>query len=100
MKMSLAFSGDGSISGDGIDDIAPFTIDGIFDTVANAASWTKAYIGMHSLEYRGLYNQRSICGTWSFLGTTGDFWIWPDGLGQEEESEAEIEQPVAELFIR
>ena len=78
--------------------VFPYFI-GVFDTVANAASWTKAYVGMHSLEYHGLYNQRSICGTWNLLGTTGEFWIWPDGMGQEEESELELEQPV-ELYER
>jgi hypothetical protein len=40
------------ISGGGIDDIAPFTIQGIFDSVANQASWTKTYIGSHAWNIR------------------------------------------------
>jgi hypothetical protein len=95
MKMSLAFSVDGGISGDGIDDIAPFTIRGFLDTETNAAGWTKAYIGMHSVEYRGLYDLRSICGNWTLDGYSGGFWIWPDGIAEGERLEVEL--PVEQL---
>ena len=94
MRMSLAFSADGTISGDGIDDVGPFTIRGVFDCATNAASWTKAYIGMHSVEYRGLYDLRSICGTWTLVQFSGGFWIWPDGIGEEEALKVELELPV------
>jgi hypothetical protein len=97
--MSLAFSLDGSISGDGIDDIAPFTIHGVFDTASNAASWTKAYLGMHSVEYRGLYDLRSICGTWILDRFTGNFWIWPDGIAEGEQLEVELELPVEQPVL-
>lgn len=97
MKLSLAFSADGGISGDGIDDIAPFTIQGAFDTTANSVSWTKKYLGMWSVEYRGLYDLRSICGDWMVSGANGGFWIWPEGLAQEEQTEAELELPVEQF---
>src|SRR5689334_11902900 len=80
MRLGLTFTGDGTISGDGIDDIAPFTIRGSFDGVTNSANWTKSYVGMHSVEYSGLYDGRSICGNWTLLMTTGGFWIWPGSI--------------------
>jgi hypothetical protein len=97
MKMSLAFSTDGGISGDGIDDIAPFTIRGAFDTAANSASWTKKYVGMWAVEYRGLYDLRSICGDWMVAGANGGFWIWPEGLSEGEHTEVERELPVEQF---
>ena len=97
MKMILAFSADGGISGDGIDDIALFRIHGVFDTAANTASWTKSYVGMHSVEYRGLYDLRSICGNWTLGVFTGGFWIWPDGIAQGEQMEVELELPLEQL---
>jgi len=97
MKMILAFSADGGISGDGIDDIALFRIRGVFDTAANTASWTKSYVGMHSVEYRGLYDLRSICGNWTLGVFTGGFWIWPDGIAQGEQMEVELELPLEQL---
>jgi hypothetical protein len=100
MKLSLTFTPDGKILGDGIDDIALFTIDGVFDAPTNEAAWTKSYLGMHSVEYRGLYNQRSISGNWTISIATGGFMIWPDALEEKEssEAEAEVEQP-AELVL-
>ena len=97
MKMTLNFSPTGRISGDGIDDIASFTISGVFDAATNAANWTKSYVGMHSVEYQGLYDQRSICGAWTLDGTTGAFWIWTDSFGETEELAVELEQPVEAL---
>jgi hypothetical protein len=99
MKMSLAFSADGGISGDGLDDIGLFTIRGAFDTATNSASWTKNYVGMWSVEYRGLYDLRSICGDWMVAGANGGFWIWPEGLAEGEQTEVELELPVEQLDL-
>jgi hypothetical protein len=63
---------------DGVDDVAPFVITGRFDVATNAAYWTKAYVGMHTVEYSGLYCQRAICGDWTWMGHSGGFWIWPE----------------------
>jgi hypothetical protein len=97
MKMTLTFFLDGRISGDGLDDIAPFLIHGFFDTATSAANWTKAYVRGHTVEYRGLYDQRSICGNWVLSGMTGGFWIWPDSIGEEQALKAELELPVEDL---
>jgi hypothetical protein len=95
MKLGLTFGPDGTIRGEGIDDVAHFTINGSFDAAKNEASWIKAYLGMHNVEYRGVYDQRSICGSWTLILDSGGFWIWPDALSQSESKtvEVELEQP-------
>jgi hypothetical protein len=94
MKLTLEFSRDGRISGDGIDDIAPFTIDGFFEFGINKASWTKSYIGMHSVEYHGLYDGRTICGNWTLGIGSGAFWIWPSALQDAEGEAIEVQEPI------
>src|SRR5215469_5353071 len=95
MRLGLTFTRDGKIQGEGVDDIAPFLIDGSFDSPTSQAKWTKAYVGAHTVEYSGIYSQRAIRGDWTLIGLTGGFWIWPDGLEQSEETAAqvELEQP-------
>jgi hypothetical protein len=96
MKLTLAFAENGVIDGDGADDIAPFVITGRFDMATNAAYWTKAYIGMHTVEYSGLYCRRAICGDWTLMGHSGGFWIWPESETEWEQAaeDVEIEEPV------
>ena len=94
MRLNLTFTTDGSIQGDGVDDIAPFVIEGRFDCATSAARWTKAYVGMHSVEYSGLYCQRVICGDWTLSQATGGFWIWPHGLPNSVPEQAEVEEPL------
>ena len=95
MKLSLTFAGNGQIDGDGIDDIAPFLIDGVFDHTTGEASWMKSYIGMHRVRYRGSYDQRSIRGVWTLTMAAGEFQIWPGASdqGEEETAHADIEEP-------
>jgi hypothetical protein len=88
MDMHLTFSLDGRIDGEGIDDVARFTMSGVFDAASSQARWTKAYIGMHTVEYAGLYCGKSICGEWTLGGGTGGFWIWPASLADAESSGA------------
>ena len=51
MKLTRAFGANGAIDGHGIDDVVPFVITGGFDLATNVAYWTKAYVGMHTVEY-------------------------------------------------
>jgi hypothetical protein len=97
MTLALVFSPDGHIRGDGIDDIAPFQIDGHFDLTTSRATWTKAYLGMHQVDYSGIYSHRSICGDWTLGPATGGFWIWPGTLGESEsiETPVDLELPLA-----
>jgi hypothetical protein len=94
MNLGLTFSPDGKMWGEGIDDFAPFTIDGIFDATTNQANWTKSYVGKHSVEYHGVYDQRSICGSWTLPMSMGNFCIWPSAMRQREDIETEVEQPM------
>jgi hypothetical protein len=100
MHLSLTFNG-GSINGDGTDDIGPFLIRGAFDGSIREASWTKSYVGMHTVEYRGLYDGRSICGDWSLIVSSGGFWIWPSTLREmvTESIEEELDQPAPEVHL-
>jgi hypothetical protein len=96
MRLNLTFAADGRIDGGGIDDIAPFVIRGRFDGATSQANWTKAYVGMHKVEYSGFYCHQSICGDWILGPLTGGFWIWPHPNPQAEFAEEEIglERPV------
>jgi hypothetical protein len=99
MKLSLAFSIKGTISGDGIDDIAPFTIGGFFDHARNEANWTKSYILRHSVEYHGLYDGRTICGNWTLGSGSGGFWIWPSTLEAADAESADVEEAIDALVM-
>jgi hypothetical protein len=90
MRLNLKFTIDGWIQGEGVDDVAPFLIEGRFDGAMSAARWTKAYVGMHSVEYSGFYCRRTICGDWTLCMATGGFWIWPTALDQSLEEQAEL----------
>src|SRR5215813_8610926 len=73
MRLRLIFTPDGKIEGEGIDDVAPFAISGIFDCDTRQAIWAKSYIGMHRVEYSGVYDQRAIAGNWTLRINTGGF---------------------------
>src|SRR5262245_25014884 len=98
MKLVLNFSLSGAIDGDGIDDIASFMIRGVFDSTSLEASWTKAYIGMHSVEYRGRYDHKCIAGIWTLRIATGEFRIWPGAKeeGEEKSAQTEVDEPAEE----
>lgn len=96
MSLSLRFTADGKISGEGFDDIAPFVIGGSFDSGTSTAAWTKAYVGMHTVDYAGVYSQRAICGDWTLPPLTGGFWIWPGSMTEPAfaEAQSEVELPL------
>lgn len=97
MRLNLRFAMDGSIHGEGVDDVARFVIEGRFDVAMSVARWTKSYVGMHSVEYSGIYCQRVICGDWTLGRATGGFWIWPGRLENSAEEQSELGEPL-EVF--
>ena len=99
MKLGLTFASSGTIEGEGIDDIAPFTINGFLDAAANQAYWKKSYIGMHSVEYYGLYDGRLISGNWTLRGLSGSFRIWPSAVEDEETVYEQIEEPTEVVLV-
>jgi hypothetical protein len=98
MRLTLIFSTDGKLQGEGTDDIGPFVIRGVFNGDFNACAWTKSYVGAHSVQYHGLYDGRSICGDWSLIMMTGGFWIWPRAFKESgaESIQEEIDSCVYE----
>jgi hypothetical protein len=96
MRLHLMFTTEGTIEGEGVDDVGAFVIAGRFHHITSEANWSKAYAGRHTVEYSGVYCQRSICGDWTLRGITGGFWIWPHALAQSEfaEGQADVEQPL------
>lgn len=95
MGLRLTFGPDGRITGEGTDDIGRFAIDGSFDPATSAASWLKAYIGMHTVDYSGIYCAKTICGDWTLGGAVGGFWIWPFAMGEQAVDEVESQLGMA-----
>ncbi|MGO4886067.1 MAG: hypothetical protein ACLP59_35365 [Bryobacteraceae bacterium] len=99
MRLFLDFTPDGKIRGEGVDDVAAFLIDGLFNGATSEAIWNKTYIGMHTVQYAGIYSRRSICGDWTLLGSTGGFWIWPHVISDKGATQTEIEEPVEPVVV-
>lgn len=77
MDLHLEFSA-GIISGNGTDDVGPFTIRGGYDTASGECHWTKSYLGSHDVFYRGFREGKGIWGTWEIrIIDHGGFHIWP-----------------------
>ncbi len=96
MDLRLAFV-NGSMTGEGIDDVGRFLIKGRYDSGNGECYWTKSYIGAHDVYYRGFREGKGIWGTWeigSYCG--GGFHIWPRQAGEWEQAtaSAEAEAPV------
>jgi hypothetical protein len=98
MDLSLAFS-NGTMSGDGVDNVGRFLISGHYDNQSGECSWTKTYIGAHDVYYRGFREGKGIWGLWELTSVSGGFQIWPLGEeGAEQEAES-VEEPVlTELY--
>jgi hypothetical protein len=84
MDLVLQFAQD-RISGVGDDSIGKFAISGRYDTTTAECSWTKQYLGQHSVQYAGLARHGGIIGEWRISGLpafwTGPFVIWPRASG-------------------
>ena len=95
MDLVLTFS-NGSISGDGRDDVGRFVITGRYDSGSGECYWTKHYIGQHSVFYRGFREGKGIWGLWELGVDSGGFHIWPLGEEEGEREYEEAEKPVSE----
>lgn len=81
MDLILTFDR-GVISGDGLDDVGLFSIEGHFNAAEGECVFQKHYQGMHSVEYKGYREGKGIWGTWSLPGAKGGFQIWPLSQGE------------------
>jgi hypothetical protein len=92
MELQLTFA-NGSLNGDGSDDIGPFLIKGRYNSTNLECHWTKSYIGRHDVFYRGFREGKGIWGTWEIQTRwRGGFHIWPRRAGDAEESSEFAEQ--------
>jgi hypothetical protein len=102
MDLGLAFS-NGTVSGEGNDDIGRFFIGGHFDLTNHECYWTKTYIGAHDVFYRGFREGKGIWGTWEILADArGGFHIWPraQAEGKNETISAEEQFAVPAVGVR
>src|ERR1039458_5383438 len=100
MNMNLHFSID-LVDGDGTDEIGRFQIHGEHNS--KEVSWTKFYIGRHTVRYRGFRDglKKALWGDWKISPKiTGGFHIWPVGSsddGEEIKSEKKPAEAVGNL---
>ena len=84
MDLHLTFA-NGSMTGDGNDDVGRFLIKGRYETATRECHWTKSYVGAHDVFYRGFREGKGIWGTWEIaIRQHGGFHIWPRSAGEEE----------------
>ena len=92
MELQLTFA-NGSLSGDGSDDIGRFIIKGRYDATNLECHWTKTYIGRHDVFYRGFREGKGIWGTWEIQARwRGGFHIWPRRAGEGEQRSESTEE--------
>ncbi len=93
MPSNLTFANQ-KISGSGSDDVGTFTWTGIYDTKNPTCQMTKKY-ATHTISYQGSVDNNGIWGTWTMMGWTGGFHLWPT---EAEKGEEEEESLLEELF--
>lgn len=96
MDLALQFS-NGSMTGQGTDDVGRFVVSGGYDEAAGECKWLKTYPGSHTVSYRGFAEGRGIWGTWEIgADCRGGFHIWPLGRGSEEAAEASARETLVQ----
>jgi hypothetical protein len=102
MDLDLTFA-NGKLTGDGHDDVGRFKVRGDYSEQTLECSWTKTYVGAHSVFYRGFREGKGIWGTWEItLSNHGGFHIWPKrrGAGDAETTATEAKQPAGPIEKR
>jgi len=97
MALHLTFA-NGSMTGDGSDDVGRFQIKGRYDAGNAECYWTKRYVGAHDVFYRGFREGKGIWGTWELgIFGRGGFHIWPRHAGEGEHlSESRVQAQPAD----
>jgi hypothetical protein len=90
MDLSLEF-GNGRITGEGTDDIGLFVITGWYNSNDGECHWTKCYVGLHDVFYKGIREGKGIWGAWEVDAASGGFKIWPVAYGESDDG-AETEE--------
>jgi hypothetical protein len=83
MDLRLTFRA-GDLVGTGRDRVGHFAFKGAYDTADGQCKWTKHYVRMHDVGYRGYNEGKGIWGVWEIAweGTVqrGGFHIWPEAM--------------------
>ncbi len=75
--LNLTFE-NGGLRGIGSDIVGNFVVRGRYCRESLEVTWTKTYLGAHSVEYRGFREGRGIWGTWTIARyDSSGFHIWP-----------------------
>lgn len=98
MDLILDFS-NGRISGEGMDDVGGFVITGTYNSTSMECSWSKDYIGRHTVFYEGYGENKGIWGTWEIYIDTGGFHIWPVSGGSGADASETEEEPVEDVEL-
>jgi hypothetical protein len=102
MDLQLTFA-NGNMTGDGVDDVGRFLINGHYDSTSCECYWTKTYLGAHDVFYRGFREGKGIWGTWEIrIQDHGGFHIWPRqaGEGEAEAESAASAEPVDAIAMQ
>jgi hypothetical protein len=92
MDLNLTFA-NGSMTGDGNDDVGRFIIKGRYQTDTRECHWTKSYVGAHDVFYRGFREGKGIWGTWGIsVFDHGGFHIWPRAADEGEQQTEIVQQ--------
>jgi hypothetical protein len=92
MSLDLTFA-NGTMTGEGNDDIGRFLIKGKYETVTRECHWTKSYLGAHDVFYRGFREGKGIWGIWEIaIQHHGGFHIWPRVEGESALETAQAEK--------
>lgn len=86
MDLFLQFDGE-RMTGEGIDNIGRFTIDGHYSIETRKCGWIKQYVGRHRVDYDGVQGGKAIGGMWTIRVhpsrvSRGGFRIWPATAGE------------------
>jgi hypothetical protein len=91
MDLALDF-GNGTITGEGNDDIGAFVVCGRYDAGNRECHWTKKYVAAHDVYYRGFREGGGIWGVWEVGKATGGFKVWPLASGESGGEEENVER--------
>jgi hypothetical protein len=98
--MYLEFS-DGRINGEGTDYVGPWVAAGSYDLDTGLCSWSKRYLGLHTVSYSGKISNAGIRGDWQIRSSnSGPFHIWPRCMNNNDELylRESLDAPVAGGF--
>jgi hypothetical protein len=74
----------GILVGEGSDKLGPFVLAGAAGPGAEV-TWTKTYRAArrkHSVEYRGIWFDRHVTGSWTYKTSSGEFDVWPGAMDE------------------